>query len=51
MKEGFTFYYAILKILRKVIFTNFGGGGKQKRASSNCQNATGNNYLIDMTGC
>ena len=34
MKEGFTFNYASLTFLRKVVFKNFGGGGgvKQKRA-------------------
>ena len=33
MKEGFTFKWASLKFLKKVIFKNFGGGGgEQKRA-------------------
>ena len=27
MKEGFTFKWASLKFLRKVIFKTFGGGG------------------------
>ena len=31
MKEGFTFNYASLKFLRKVIFKNFGGGGGGNR--------------------
>ena len=39
MKEGFTFKWASLKFLRKVIFKNFGGGGGggvvQKRAGIN----------------
>ena len=35
MKEGFTFNYASLKFLRKVIFKNFGGGGGgQKRTKT-----------------
>ena len=37
MKEGFTFKWASRKILRKLIFKNFGGGGgglEQKRAAS-----------------
>ena len=32
MKDGFTFNWASLKILRKVIFKIFCGGGGQKRA-------------------
>ena len=30
MKEGFTFNYASLKFLEKVIFKNIGGGGDRK---------------------
>ena len=32
MKEGFTFKWASLKFLRKVIFKNFGGGGKTEKS-------------------
>ena len=32
MKEGFTFKWASLKFLRKIILKNFGGGRGQKRA-------------------
>ena len=31
MKEGFTFKWASLKFLRKVIFKNFGGGGENRK--------------------
>ena len=31
MKEGFTFNQVSLKFLRKVIFKNFGGGGKNRK--------------------
>ena len=31
MKEGFTFNLDRLKFLRKIIFKNFGGGGKTEK--------------------
>ena len=34
MKEAITFNQASLKFLRKVIFKNFGGGGKTEKSLS-----------------